>query len=86
MLDEVIVRLIQGVLSGIGLGTVFYFYPIIRHIIDSKYRVHYRFNNDENYAFKKETHKYFKLGLSYGFIYGFLLGTIIGPYGSIVGV
>ena len=43
-------------------------------------------DSTENYAFKKETHKYFKLGLSYGFVYGFLLGTIIGPYGSIVGV
>ena len=31
-------------------------------------------------AFKKETRKYFKLGLTYGFIYGFAIGTIIGPY------
>jgi len=86
MIDTVLSRLVQGILSGIGIGTIFYFYPIIRHIISQKYRYKFRFNKGGIDDFKKETKKYFKLGLTYGFIYGFAIGTIIGPFGSLNGL
>ena len=68
MIDVVLSRLVQGLLSGIGIGTIFYFYPIIRHMVSQKYRYKFRFNKGGIDAFKKETRKYFKLGLTYGFI------------------
>jgi len=86
MIDVVLSRMVQGLLSGIGIGTIFYFYPIIRHMISQKYRYQFRFNKDGVESFKKETRKYFKIGLSYGFIYGFVIGTIVGPFGSLNGI
>jgi len=86
MIDAVLSRLVQGLLSGIGIGTIFYFYPIIKHMASHKYRYKFRFNKGGIDAFKKETRKYFKLGLTYGFIYGFAIGTIIGPFGSLNGL
>ena len=86
MIDVVLSRLVQGLLSGIGIGTLFYFYPIIRHMVSQKYRYKFRFNKGGIDAFKKETRTYFKLGLTYGFIYGFAIGTIIGPFGSLNGL
>ena len=86
MIDVVLSRLVQGILSGIGIGTIFYFYPIIRHMISQKYRYKFRFIKGGKDDFKKETRKYFKLGLTYGFIYGFAIGTIIGPFGSLNGL
>jgi len=86
MIDVVLSRMVQGLLSGIGIGTIFYFYPIIRHMISQKYRYQFRFNKDGVESFKKETRKYFKIGLSYGFIYGFIIGTIVGPFGSLNGI
>ena len=86
MIDAVLSRLVQGLLSGIGIGTIFYFYPIIKHMASQKYRYKFRFNKGGIDAFKKETSKYFKLGLTYGFIYGFAIGTIIGPFGSLNGL
>ena len=86
MIDVVLSRLVQGLLSGIGIGTLFYFYPIIRHMVSQKYRYKFRFNKGGIDAFKIETRKYFKLGLTYGFIYGFAIGTNIGPFGSLNGL
>ena len=86
MIDAVLSRLVQGLLSGIGIGTIFYLYPIIKHMASQKYRYKFRFNKGGIDAFKKETRKYFKLGLTYGFIYGFAIGTIIGPFGSLNGL
>ena len=77
MIDVGLSRLVQGLLSGIGIGTIFYFYPIIRHMVSQKYRYKFRFNKGGIDAFKIETRKYFKLGLTDGFIYGFAIGTII---------
>ena len=31
MLEEAISRLIEGILSGIGIGFIFYIYPVVRH-------------------------------------------------------
>ena len=64
MIDVVLSRLVQGLLSGIGIGTLFYFYPIIRHMVSQKYRFKFRFNKGGIDAFKKETRKYF-----YGSVY-----------------
>lgn len=55
-------------------------------MISQKYRYQFRFNKGGMEAFKKETRKYFKIGLSYGFIYGFAIGTIVGPFGSLNGI
>ena len=55
-------------------------------MISQKYRYQFRFNQGGMEAFKKETRKYFKIGLSYGFIYGFVIGTIVGPFGSLNGI
>jgi len=49
-------------------------------------RYKYRFNQDGKENFNKETVKFFKLGLMYGFTYGFVVGTIIGPFGSLNGI
>ena len=55
-------------------------------MVSQKYRYKFRFNKGGIDAFKIETRKYFKLGLTYGFIYGFAIGTIIGPFGSLNGL
>ena len=54
MIDVVLSRLVQGLLSGIGIGTLFYFYPIIRHMVSQKYRFKFRFNKGGIDAFKKK--------------------------------
>ena len=86
MIDVVLSRLVQGLLSGIGIGTVFYFYPIIRHMVSQKYRYKFRFEDDGKLRFRNETIKYLKIGFFYGFMYGFIMGTIIGPFGSQNGI
>lgn len=86
MLDVVLSRIVQGLFSGIGIGTLFYFYPILRHMSSRNYRYKYRFNQDGKEKFNKETLKFFKLGLMYGFTYGFIVGTIIGPFGALNGI
>lgn len=82
MLEEALSRLIEGVLSGIGIGFVFYLYPVVRHTFSKKYRYKFRFEEDGNLRFRNETIKYLKIG----FIYGFIMGTIIGPFGSQNGI
>ena len=77
MLEEALSRLIEGVLSGIGIGFVFYLYPVVRHTFSKKYRYKFRFEEDGNLRFRNETIKYLKIG----FFYGFIMGTIIGPFG-----
>ena len=79
MLDIVINRIIQGLLSAVGLGTVFYLLPVFRHIFSKKYRS--QFEIEEN-LFQIETIKYLRMGLIYGFIYGFVAGNVIGRYGD----
>ena len=82
MLEEALSRLIEGVLSGIGIGFVFYLYPVVRHTFSKKYRYKFRFKEDGNLRFRNETIKYLKIG----FFYGFIMGTIIGPFGSQNGI
>jgi len=82
MLEEALSRLIEGVLSGIGIGFVFYLYPVVRHTFSKKYRYKFRFEEDGNLRFRNETIKYLKIG----FFYGFIMGTIIGPFGSQNGI
>ena len=81
MLEEALSRLIEGVLSGIGIG-FFYLYPVVRHTFSKKYRYKFRFKEDGNLRFRNETIKYLKIG----FFYGFIMGTIIGPFGSQNGI
>ena len=38
MIQVVIARSIQGILSGIGIGTIFFCYPIVKHLVSDKYR------------------------------------------------
>ena len=80
MIDVVLSRLVQGLLSGIGIGTYFISIQLLdiwflRSIVSNSDLIKAGID-----AFKKETRKYFKLGLTYGFIYGFAIGTIIGPF------
>ena len=82
MLEGALSRLIEGVLSGIGIGFVFYLYPVVRHTFSKKYRYKFRFEEDGNLRFRNETIKYLKIG----FFYGFIMGTIIGPFGSQNGI
>lgn len=86
MLEEAVSRLIEGILSGIGIGFIFYLYPVFRHTFSQKYRFKFRFNEDGNSKFRQETIKYLKIGFFYGFSYGFIMGTIIGPFGSQNGI
>ena len=86
MYEFVTERVVQGLLSGIGLGTVFYLSPITRHIISNKYRKKFKIAEFGHELFKIETIKYLRKGIIYGFLYGAIVGTIIGPFGSIVGV
>ncbi len=86
MIQIVIARSIQGLLSGIGIGTIFFLYPILKHLISEKYRSNFRIQEFEKELFTYETLKYLKIGLTYGFIYGFVVGTIIGPFGAINGL
>lgn len=62
MLEEAVSRIIEGSLSGIGLGFVFYLYPVIRHTFSEKYRYKFRFEEDGKLLFRKETIKYLKIG------------------------
>ena len=86
MLEEAVSRLIEGFLSGIGIGFIFYLFPVFRHTFSQKYRFKFRFNEDGNIEFRKETIKYLKIGFFYGFTYGFIMGTVIGPFGSQNGI
>ena len=86
MLEEAISRLIEGILSGIGIGFIFYLYPVVRHTFSDKYRYKFRFEDDGKLRFRNETIKYLKIRFFYGFTYGFIMGTIIGPFGSQNGI
>ena len=86
MLEEAVSRLIEGVLSGIGIGFIFYLFPVFRHTFSQKYRFKFRFNDDGTIHFSKETIKYLKIVFFYGFTYGFIMGTIICPFGSKNGI
>ena len=86
MFEFVTTRLMQGFLSGIGLATLFYFYPIMKHLLNDKYRRKFQISEFGKELFKIETIKYLRIGLIYGFIYGALVGTVIGPFGAVLGV
>ena len=86
MIQVVISRTIQGVLSGIGIGTIFFCYPIFKHLVSDKYRTKFKIEEFGKELFTFETLKYLKIGLTYGFLYGFIVGTIIGPFGAINGL
>ena len=62
MLEEAISRLIEGILSGIGIGFIFYLYPVVRHTFSDKYRYKFRFEDDGKLRFRNETIKYLKIG------------------------
>ncbi len=62
MLEEALSRLIEGVLSGIGIVFVFYLYPVVRHTFSKKNRYKFRFEEDGNLRFRNETIKYLKIG------------------------
>ena len=42
MIQVVIARSIQGILSGIGIGTIFFCYPIVKHLVSEKYRIKFK--------------------------------------------
>ena len=86
MIEVVLSRIIQGGLSGIGIGFIFYCYPFVRHLVSRDYRFRFYQAEDKNLAFKNECIKYLKIGLTYVFIYGFIMGTIIGPFGQRNGI
>ena len=73
MLEEAVSRLIEGILSGIGIGFIFYLYPVVRHTFSDKYRYKFKFEDDGKLRFRNETIKYLKIGFFYGFIYGFIM-------------
>ena len=77
---------IQGILSGIGIGTIFFCYPIVKHLVSEKYRIKFKIEEFGKELFTYETLKYLKIGLLYGFLYGFIVGTVIGPFGAINGL
>ncbi len=82
MLEIVINRIIQGLLSAVGLGTVFYLLPVFRHIFSKKYRSRFEIEDYGKHLFQIETIKFLRMGLIYGFIYGFVAGNVIGRYGD----
>lgn len=82
MIDIVLDRFFAGFLSGVATGTLFYLFPVFRHIFSTNYRNQFLGKYSYPGYFKYETFRYFKIGLTYGFIYGFLLSEIIGPYNA----
>ena len=86
MFEFATTRLLQGFLSGIGLSTIFYMYPVMKHILNDKYRKEFEIAEYGKELFKIETIKYLRKGLIYGFIYGALVGTVIGPFGAVMGI
>ena len=54
MLEEAVSRLIEGALSGIGIGFMFYLYPVVRHTFSEKYRYKFRFEEDGKLRFRNE--------------------------------
>ena len=60
MIEVVLSRIIQGGLSGIGVGFLFYCYPFVRHLVSRDYRFRFYQSEDKNLAFKKECIKYLK--------------------------
>ena len=57
MFELVATRLFQGFLSGIGLATLFYLYPILKHILNDKYRKTFEISEYGKEPFKIETIK-----------------------------
>ena len=86
MMQLVFERLLQGIFSAIGVGTLFYCYPVIKHIFSEQYRYKFKFEENSKLLFHLETIRYLRKGLVYGFIYGLVLGTIIGPFGAVIGI
>ena len=86
MFELVSERIAQGFLSGIGLGALFYLYPVLKHILNDKYRKSFKISEFGEELFKIETIKYLRKGLIYGFLYGAIVGTVIGPFGAVLGI
>tara|TARA_B100002051_G_scaffold22362_1_gene17438 strand:- start:1096 stop:1335 length:240 start_codon:yes stop_codon:yes gene_type:complete len=79
MLEDAILILVEGILSVIGIGFIFYLYPVLRHTYSNKYRYKFRFEDDGKLRFRNKTKKYLKIGFFYRFTYGFITGTITKP-------
>jgi hypothetical protein len=62
MLEDAILILVEGILSGIGIGFIFYLYPVLRHTYSNKYRYKFRFEDDGKLRFRNKTKKYLKIG------------------------
>ena len=62
MLEDAILILVEGILSGIGIGFIFYLYPVVRHTYSNKYRYKFRFEDDGKLRFRNKTKKYLKIG------------------------
>ena len=60
MFEFVTTRLMQGFLSGIGLATLFYFYPIMKHLLNDKYRIKFQISEFGKELFIFETIKYLR--------------------------
>ena len=86
MLTIVSERIAQGFLSGIGVGALFYLYPVMKHIFNDKYRRTFKISEFGEELFKIETIKYLRKGLIYGFLYGAIVGTVIGAFGAVLGI
>ena len=63
MIQVVIARSIQGILSGIGIGTIFFCYPIVKHLVSEKYRIKFKIEEFGKELFTYETLKYLKIGI-----------------------
>ena len=54
MIQVVIARSIQGILSGIGIGTIFFCYPIVKHLISENIELNLKLKNlEKNYLLTK---------------------------------
>ena len=83
MLQLILETIIQGCFSAIGIGILFYFYLVMKHVCFESCRFKYILENNSLIIFQLVTLMYLRIDLIYRFDYVSVLGTIIGQYGGL---
>ena len=83
MMQLVLETIMQGCFSAIGIGILFYFYLVMKHVCFESCRFKYILENNSLIIFQLVTLMYLRIDLIYRFDYVSVLGTILGPYGDL---
>ena len=83
MLQLILETIIQGCFSAIGIGILFYFYLVMKHIYFESCSFKFILEDNSVIISPLATLMYLRIGLIYRFDYVSVLGTTLGPYGGL---